>query len=98
MIFATILPNAVARKPRLWLSIIGSLLFLLLPPFLGLGRWLDKEDPPQKVAAIAVLRGRMPSRALGAARLSNQGYAPQISLSYSLEPRAPLAKHSVPYA
>ena len=98
MIFATILPDAVARKPRLWLSIIGSLLFLLLLAFLGLGRWLDKEDPPQKAAAIAVLSGRLPSRALEAARLYNQGYAPQIWLSYSVEPGASLEKYSVPYA
>ena len=98
MIFATILPDAVGRKPRLWLSIIGSLLFLLLLAFLGLGRWLDKEDPPQKAAAIAVLSGRMPSRALEAARLYNQGYAPQIWLSYSVEPGASLEKYSVPYA
>src|SRR5882724_1189234 len=98
MIFATILPNAVARKPRLWLSIIGSLLFLLLLAFLDLGRWLDKEDPPQKAAAIAVLSGRMPSRALEAARLYNQGYAPQIWLSYSIEPGATLEKLPVPYA
>jgi uncharacterized SAM-binding protein YcdF (DUF218 family) len=98
MIFATILPNAEARKPRLWLSIIGSLLFLLLFAFLNLGRWLDKEDPPQKAAAIAVLSGRMPSRALEAARLYNQGYAPQIWLSYSVEPGATLEKLSVPYA
>jgi uncharacterized SAM-binding protein YcdF (DUF218 family) len=98
MISATILPNAKARKPHIWLSIIGSLLFLLLLAFLSLGRWLDKEDPPQKAAAIAVLSGRMPSRALEAARLYNQGYAPQIWLSYSVEPGATLEKFSVPYA
>jgi uncharacterized SAM-binding protein YcdF (DUF218 family) len=98
MIFATILPNTEARKPRLWLSIIGSFLFLLLLAFLNLGRWLDKEDPPQKAAAIAVLSGRMPARALEAARLYNQGYAPQIWLSYSVEPGATLEKFSVPYA
>jgi uncharacterized SAM-binding protein YcdF (DUF218 family) len=98
MIFATILPNAEARKPRLWLSIIGSFLFLLLLAFLNLGRWLDKEDSPQKAAAIAVLSGRMPARALEAARLYNQGYAPQIWLSYSVEPGAALEKFSVPYA
>ena len=98
MIFATILPDAESRKPRLWLSIIGSLLFLLLLAFLNLGRWLDKEDPPQKAAAIAVLSGRMPSRALEAARLYNQGYAPQVWLSYSVEPGATLEKLSVPYA
>ncbi|HXC48183.1 MAG TPA: YdcF family protein [Candidatus Sulfotelmatobacter sp.] len=98
MIFATILPDAEARKPRLWLSILGSLFFLLLLAFLNLGRWLDKEDPPQKAAAIAVLSGRMPSRALEAARLYNQGYAPQVWLSYSVEPGATLEKLSVPYA
>jgi uncharacterized SAM-binding protein YcdF (DUF218 family) len=98
MIIATILPDAEARKPRLWLSLIGSLVFLLLLVFLNLGRWLDKEDPPQKAAAIAVLSGRMPSRALEAARLYNQGYAPQIWLSYSVEPGATLEKFSVPYA
>jgi uncharacterized SAM-binding protein YcdF (DUF218 family) len=98
MICATILPNAVARKPRLILSIVGSLFFLFLLAFLSLGRWLDKEDPLQKAAAIAVLSGRMPSRALEAARLYNQGYAPQIWLSYSVEPGATLEKLSVPYA
>ena len=98
MICATILPNTGARKPRLILSIVGSLLFLFLLAFLNLGRWLDKEDPPQKVAAIAVLSGGMPSRALEAARLYNQGYAPQVWLSYSTEPGATLEKFSVPYA
>ena len=98
MIFATILPNLQVRKPRVWLSIAGSLLFLLLVAFLSLGRWLDKEDPPQKAAAIAVLSGRMPSRALEAARLYNQGYAPEVWLSYSVEPGATLEKFSVPYA
>jgi len=97
-IFATILPNAEARRPRLWLSIVGSTLFLLLLAFFNLGRWLDKEDPPQKAAAIAVLSGRMPSRALEAARLYHQGYAPQVWLSYSVEPGATLEKFSVPYA
>src|SRR5580765_6811713 len=84
MILATILPNTTARKSRLILSVAGSLLFLLLLAFLNLGRWLDKEDPPQKAAAIAVLSGRMPSRALEAGRLYHQGYAPQIWLSYSV--------------
>lgn len=98
MICATILPNTEARKPRLIFSIIGSLFFLFVLAFLNLGRWLDNEDPPQKAAAIAVLSGRMPSRALEAARLYNQGYAPQIWLSYSVEPGATLEKLSVPYA
>ena len=98
MILATILPNLETRKPRLILSIAGSLIFLMLLVLLNLGRWLDREDPPQKAAAIAVLSGRMPYRALEAARLYNQGYAPQIWLSYSVEPGATLEKLSVPYA
>jgi uncharacterized SAM-binding protein YcdF (DUF218 family) len=98
MIFASILPNPEARKPRLILSIVGSIFFLLLLALLNLGRWLDREDPLQKAAAIAVLSGRMPSRALEAARLYNQGYAPQVWLSYSVEPGATLEKLSIPYA
>jgi uncharacterized SAM-binding protein YcdF (DUF218 family) len=98
MICATIVPYSKIRKRPLWLSVIGSLLFFFLLAFLNLGRWLDKEDPPQKAAAIAILSGRMPSRALEAARLYNQGYAPQIWLSYSVEPGATLEKLSVPYA
>src|SRR5258708_4798461 len=77
MIFATILPNAVARKPRLWLSIIGSLLFLLLLPLLDLGRWLDKEHPPQKTAPLAVLHCPIPFPAPPAPPLFHPRYAPQ---------------------
>src|SRR5258706_2141639 len=46
MIFATILPNAVARKPRLWLSIIGSLPFLFLVALPDLGRLLRQGEVP----------------------------------------------------
>jgi uncharacterized SAM-binding protein YcdF (DUF218 family) len=98
MILATILPNATARRRPLWLPIAGVLIFLLLLAFLNVGRWLDREDPLQKCAAIAVLSGRMPDRALEAARLYNQGYASQVWLSYSVEPAATLQKYGVPYA
>jgi len=97
MIFATIMPNPTARKPRPWVPLILFLIFLSLLAFLNLGRWLDKEDPLQKAAAIAVLSGRMPARALEAARLYNQGYAPQVWLSYAVEPGATLQKYSVSY-
>jgi len=97
MILASIMPNSPARKPRPWGSLIVFLIFLMLLAFLNVGRWLDKEDPLQKAAAIAVLSGRMPDRALEAARLYNQGYARQVWLSYSVEPGATLQKYSVAY-
>ena len=98
MILATILPNTTMRRRPLWLPIVSAFIFLLLLAFLDVGRWLDREDPLQKASAIAVLSGRMPDRALEAARLYNRGYAPQVWLSYSVEPNATLQKYGVPYA
>ena len=98
MFLATILPNRAARKPRIWFSLVGALLFFALLAFVNVGRWLDREDPLQKASAIAVLSGRMPDRALEAACLYNQGYAPQVWLSYSVEPGATLQRYGVPYA
>ncbi len=100
MTLATILPAAPRRKSRIeiWLSIVGIILLLGTIAFRNLGRWLDREDPLQKAAAIAVLSGKMPDRALEAAKLYNQGYAPQVWLSYSVEPEATLQKYAIPYA
>ena len=99
-IAATILPNAVNRKSRVagWFWISFTLVALGTLAIRNLGYWLDREDPLQKAAAIAVLSGRMPDRALEAAKLYNQGYAPQVWLSYSVEPSATLQKYSIPYA
>jgi uncharacterized SAM-binding protein YcdF (DUF218 family) len=99
-IAATILPGAVNRKSRAarWLWVLFALAALGTLTLRNLGYWLDREDPLQKAAAIAVLSGKMPERALEAARLYNQGYAPQVWLSYSVEPGAILQKYSIPFA
>jgi uncharacterized SAM-binding protein YcdF (DUF218 family) len=96
-LFASILPIQTNRWPRRWLPVAVVLLFAGLYAFLNVGRWLTVEDPLEKAAAIAVLSGRMPDRALEAARIYRAGYAREVWLTYSAEPGATLQKLSVPY-
>jgi uncharacterized SAM-binding protein YcdF (DUF218 family) len=93
----SILPDRRLRRPLLWLSLFGSLVVLGLFTFFNVGRWLVVDDPPQKATAIAVLSGRMPGRALEAARLYKQGYAARVWLTYLREPGETLGKLSIPY-
>jgi len=97
LLIATLLPTQPARKARLWPFLILALISACLFVFLHLGRWLIVEDPLQSAAAIAVLSGHMPSRALEAAKVYKQGYAPQVWLTHSTEPGATLSLLSVPY-
>jgi len=94
---ATLLPTEPARKPRLWPFLALCLISACLFVFFHVGRWLIAEDPLQNAAAIVVLSGRMPDRALEAAKVYKQGRAPQVWLTHSTEPGATLAKLSVPY-
>jgi uncharacterized SAM-binding protein YcdF (DUF218 family) len=66
--------------------------------FFGVGRWLTVEDPLEKASAIAVLSGNMPLRALEAAKLYREGYAPEIWLTHSTEPGETLKKMGIPFA
>jgi uncharacterized SAM-binding protein YcdF (DUF218 family) len=93
----TILPNERVRRPQLWVFLAGATLFIGLLIFLNVGRWLVVEEPLRKATAIAVLSGRMPERALEAARIYNQGYAPRVWLTHAAEPGATLEKLAVQY-
>jgi uncharacterized SAM-binding protein YcdF (DUF218 family) len=64
---------------------------------LGVGRWLVVEDPLEKAQAIVVLSGRMPLRALEAAKLYRQGYAPKVWVTHSSEPGATLEAMQIAY-
>ena len=55
------------------------------------------DDTLQKASAIAVLSGRMPSRALEAARVYRQGYAPRVWLTHAREPAKTMEKLAIPY-
>jgi uncharacterized SAM-binding protein YcdF (DUF218 family) len=94
----SILPVKAERPLRLWTVAVGVPLLAGLFLFLNVGHWLVSEDPLQKADAIAVLSGRMPSRALEAARVYKQGYANQVWLTYSTEPGAALERLGVRYA
>ncbi|MGC2768841.1 MAG: YdcF family protein [Candidatus Acidiferrum sp.] len=95
-LLASILPMQ-SKRPRLWLTLVGAALFFGLFVFLNVGRWLVAEDPLRKADAIAVLSGRMPNRALEAARVYKQGYARRVWLTHSTEPGAELEQLSIPY-
>jgi uncharacterized SAM-binding protein YcdF (DUF218 family) len=89
-------------KPRriLWLLAVSvplAVLGISIIIFLGVGRWLFVEDPLEKAQAILVLSGRMPLRALEAARLYNGGYAAEVWLTHPSEPAASLQTIHIAY-
>jgi uncharacterized SAM-binding protein YcdF (DUF218 family) len=76
----------------------GGGLVLAAVIFLRLGRWLVVEDPLVKAQAIVVLSGAMPLRAIEAAKLYREGYAPEIWLTHSTEPGETLEKMGIPFS
>ena len=80
------------------IAAVGCGLILGILIFLGVGRWLVVEDPLAKARAIAVLSGAMPIRAIEAAKLYREGYAPEIWLTHPAEPAATLSEMGIPYA
>lgn len=65
--------------------------------FLGVGRWLVVEDPLVHSDAIVVLSGRLPERALEAARLYKGGYADQVWISPPPSPAEELKAMHISY-
>lgn len=92
-----VVPRSRSRVLRL-LSITGCIgLVLAAVIFFGLGRWLVVEDPLVKAQAIVVLSGAMPLRAIEAAKLYREGYAPEIWLTHSAEPDKTLEEMGIPF-
>src|SRR5215467_5963052 len=100
MVASPSLATSVAPRNRrkiILAAIVCLFLTLLLVAFFGVGRWLVVEDPVGKAGAIAVLSGRMPVRALQAAKLYRQGYAPEVWLTHTSEPGESLKAMGVPF-
>lgn len=74
------------------LALLGAAVFLFC-----LGRWLVAEDPLEKAQAIVVLSGRMPLRAMEAAKLYRKGFAPKVWLTHPTEPGAALEAMGIPF-
>lgn len=91
------IPARPRHARRILLALFGVLVLAAIAFFLGVGRWLVFEDPLEKAQAIAVLSGRLPIRAIEAAKLYRAGYAPVIWLTRSAEPGESLQAMGIPY-
>jgi len=87
-------------RSRAWriLFVVGGGLLPVLVIFFGAGRWLVVEDPLVKARTILVLSGAMPLRAIEAAKLYREGYAPEIWLTHSAEPGETLEEMGIPFS
>jgi uncharacterized SAM-binding protein YcdF (DUF218 family) len=70
---------------------LGALLVLILSlggfAFLRVGSWLVVSEEPAPSAAIVVLSGEVPFRAMEGADLYNQGWAPEVWLTLNRDAR-----------
>jgi uncharacterized SAM-binding protein YcdF (DUF218 family) len=85
---------------RRWLIPGGILLGLILVAvtvFFTIGKWLVVEDPLVHADVIVVLSGRLPDRALEAARLYKAGYADQVWISPPIAPVEELRAMKIAY-
>ncbi len=87
-----------SRALRILLVLGCAIILFVAVAFREVGKWLVVEDPIAQCRAIAVLSGSMPLRAIEAARLYRQGYAPEVWLTHSAEPGATLEAMGIPFA
>jgi len=95
-------PAVVSRLRARALGVLfasaGGGLVLALVIFFSVGPWLVLEDPLAKARAIVVLSGAMPVRAMEAAKLYREGYAPEVWLTRSTEPAETLRGMGIRFA
>jgi uncharacterized SAM-binding protein YcdF (DUF218 family) len=90
-------PSTPKRRWIIGLSILAVLLAATLWAFLHVGTWLIVEDPIEPADVIVVLSGRMPERAIEAARLFAQKAAPEVWITQPVSPAEELAAMQIPY-
>jgi len=92
----------IELKPemRRWLIFGGAVVVIAgvaATLFLTVGNWLVVEDPLVHADVILVLSGRLPERALEAARIYKAGYADQVWISPPVSPVAELKAMNIFY-
>jgi uncharacterized SAM-binding protein YcdF (DUF218 family) len=93
------LTEAKSRNRR---RLIAGGIFIVLAgaaaaAFLTVGKWLVVEDPLVHADAIVILSGRLPERAIEAARIFNAGYADQVWISPPVSPAEELKAMNISY-
>jgi uncharacterized SAM-binding protein YcdF (DUF218 family) len=86
-------------RTRLWL-ILAAVLIVFgagAAVFFTIGQWLVVQDPLSQAQTIVVLSGRLPERALEAARLYQAGYAGQVWISQADSPAEELKTMKISY-
>lgn len=71
------------RHPYAIIAAVALALVIVFIPIgvIRIGQWLVVEDPLQPSSAIVVLSGHLPFRAMEAARIYQQGLAPEVWLT-----------------
>jgi uncharacterized SAM-binding protein YcdF (DUF218 family) len=65
---------------------IFAVIVIVVAALLSVGRWLEVEDPLVHADVIVILSGRLPERAVEAARIFHAGYAEQVWISPPISP------------
>src|SRR5437879_6540146 len=90
----------VRHKRKQWFvffALLTAVLLFAMWIVLHLGTWLVVQDELGQAHAIVVLSGRIPDRAMEAARVYEKNVAPQVWVSQGASPAAELAKMSISY-
>lgn len=85
---------------RRWIISGGIVIVLVVVAatiFVAVGRWLVVEDPLAHADVIVILSGRLPERAIEAARVYRAGYADQIWISPPISPVDDLKAMNISY-
>ena len=84
------------RARTIFLTVL--VLFCLgIVAFLRVGKWLVREDSLEKCTAIVVLSGGMPDRALQAAEIYREGYAPEVWITQATQPKQVMSTLGIPF-